>query len=305
MSAVDGTESWTNRGLLGWMEGAFAARGIDEARLSAELLLEGATGQRRVWMYAHADRPASVEELGSLRGMVRRVLDGEPVQYVLGEWSFFGVALKVDRRALIPRSCTEVVCEEALQHARRAGLADREGGALVADIGTGSGAIVLSVLKHLRGARGVATDVSGEALSLAAENAERLGLSDRVAFVEGDGLGAAAGHSWVEGAGGVDLLLSNPPYIPDDEWEAEGMVDEVVRAHEPVLALRGGVEGMDVAGPILEGAAGVLRAGGLVAVEVAASRAGLARGVAEGAGLSGVRVVKDLDGLERVVVGVV
>ncbi|MGP1347276.1 MAG: N5-glutamine methyltransferase family protein [Phycisphaerales bacterium] len=174
---------------------------------------------------------------------------------------------------------------------------------IVADVGTGSGAIALAVLSAAMNARVLATDVSGAALEVARANAASLGLSGRLALAEGDLLGPV--RAWLdrEGLEGVDYLASNPPYIPDGEWEAEGMVGQNVKGHEPEGALRGGADGLRFVRPLLEGAPGVLREGGMVLVEVAASTAEAAARVAEGAGLRDVRVVEDLEGLPRVVVG--
>jgi len=301
MALARDNTTWTNRTLLRWMREAFESRGIEEARVSADLHLERATGTDRIGLYTQADRPASRAELETLRGMVRRTLGGEPVQYVLGEWSFFGTTLAVDRRALIPRPCTEVVCEEALQHIRRSSVDD----AVIVDIGTGSGAIAVSVAKPAPHSRVIATDLSPDALELARENVERHGLSDRVDLVVGDGPSPAEDHRWVREHGGVDLLLSNPPYIPDEEWADPSMVDEVVRAHEPELALRGGADGLSVVAGSFKNGPKLVRGGGLIAVEVAASRANAALSLLDGTGaFMETRVAKDLDGHPRVVLGV-
>lgn len=283
------------------MREAFESRGIDEARVSADLLLERAIGTDRLGLYTQADRPASKAELEALRVMVRRTLDGEPVQYVLGEWSFFGTTLAVDQRALIPRPCTEVICEEALQYIRRSGVDDP----LIVDIGTGSGAIAVSVAKQAPRSRVIATDLSSEALELARENVDRHGLGDRVDLAPGDGPAPAEDHPWVRERGGVDLLLSNPPYIPDEEWADSSMVDDVVRAHEPEMALRGGADGLSVVRRVIRSAPGLLRGGGLIAVEVAASRAQVALSLLEESNaFRETRIAKDLDGHPRVVLGV-
>ncbi len=295
----EAAQRWTNRSLLAWMRETFESRSIDEPRLSAELLLEHATGESRMRLYTHADRPASDTELTALRAMVKRTLAGEPVQYVLGEWSFFGQTLKVDRRALIPRPCTEIICEQALQHAR---TRDTSAPLLVADIGTGAGTIALAVLANLDNAEAIATDPSADALQLAQENADRLNLAERVHFAQGEGLETATRHPRAEQHAGFDYILSNPPYIPDDEWNDPAMVDRIVRDHEPELALRGGPDGMQIAGPIIDAAPNALRPGGMLAIEVAASRADDAANRAEHAGLRDVRIAKDLDNLPRVII---
>lgn len=241
-----------------------------------------------------ADRPASAEERERLRALAGRALKHEPIQYLVGEWWFFGLPFKVDRRVLIPRPETEVIVEEVLQHARRAA-----GEVLAADVGTGSGCIAIAIAKHRKGARVIAVDASSEALEVARENAARHGVSDRVEFVEGDLLRPLMARGDVRGR--VRYLCSNPPYIPDDEWAA---VAENVKRYEPEKALRGGADGLKFVRLVLEGARELLCEGGLVLVEVAEARAGEARRIAEGAGLVGVRVLKDHEGRERVVRGV-
>ena len=120
------TDTWTTRRLLDWMVGAFEGKGVTDPRWSAEVLLEHVLKMERIRLYAHADRPASPEELGELRGYVRRALELEPIQYLVGEWWFFGMPLFVDKRVLIPRPATETLVEEVLQGLKRAGRADEE-----------------------------------------------------------------------------------------------------------------------------------------------------------------------------------
>jgi release factor glutamine methyltransferase len=301
------TKTWTTRSLLDWMRSSFEGHAVDSPRLTAELLLESATGLGRMDLYTQADRPASHDELAQLRGVVRRVLSGEPVQYVLGEWPFFGLRFAVDRRVLIPRDCTELLCEEVIQHARsrpRGGGEPGEG-LVIIDVGTGSGCVAIALAKNLPGATVVAGDVSADALDVAMANAEAHSVGERIAFVRGDGLGPLAASPTVAGAGGADYVVSNPPYIPDGEWNDPAMVDRVVREHEPELALRGGPDGLAVIGPLIRSAPAALKPGGLLAVETAASHFGRVCELIEqqpGLRLEGRR--RDLDGHERVAVAI-
>lgn len=283
------------------MTEAFTQKGLDAPRLSAEVLLAHVIGCERLRLYMDVDRPANDIERAALRDLVKRAMDDEPVQYLTGEAWFFGLRLKVDRRVLIPRPCTELIVEQVLHHCKsRPGFGGKTGeGVLIADVCTGSGAIALALAKHLAGARVVATDISAEALAVAAENAESLGLSDRVELVEGDLLGALTEHPTAGQEGELGFLVSNPPYIPDDEWEA---VPANVREHEPVLALRGGMDGLALVRPLLTDGPRLVKAGGLVLVEVAASRAGEALAIAEqNPRLKNAEVLRDLEGLDRVI----
>lgn len=288
---TNATEAWTTRRLLDWIAAAFAERGLDSPRLSAEILVAKVLGTERLRLYMDPDRPAAPDERETLRALVKRALAHEPIQYLTGEGWFFGLPFTCDARALIPRPSTETLVEHLLQHARRS-----DAGPLrkIADVCTGSGCIAVAFAKNLPEAEIIATDLSGEALALAAENAERHGVSDRVRLVEGDLLAALDGET------GFDAIVSNPPYIPDHEWDD---VAPNVRDHEPTLALRGGPDGLDLVRPLLEGVAALLRSGGWIAVEVAAVHARDAATIASDAGLADVVVLQDHEGLDRVVAG--
>lgn len=296
---------WTTRKLLAWMGEAFTKKDLDSPRLLAELLMAHVVGCDRLKLYMDQDRPATPLERESLRDLVARALKHEPVQYLVGEAWFFGLPFKVDRRVLIPRPCTETMVEYVLQH-HRATHGPSEGesrnrgdGVLFADVCAGSGAIAVALLKNLPGARGVATDISNEAINVTRENAARHGVTDRLDVLQGDLLKPLRDFA-PTADGSLDYLVSNPPYIPDDEWP--GQVDRNVLDHEPHVALRGGVDGMSFARPILRDGAVLLKAGGMILVEVAASRAGQALEVARSnAMLKDARVLKDHEGLDRVV----
>jgi len=295
-------QTWTTRKLLAWMGEAFTKKGLDSPRLLAEMLVAHVLGCERLKLYLDADRPASPLERQMLRDLTARALEHEPVQYLVGEAWFFGLPMKVDRRVLIPRPGTETIVEHVLQHARvQPGFGGSKGeGVLIADICTGSGCIAIALLKHLTGARAVATDISGPALEVAHENAVRHGVSDRLDLLEGDLLAPLHDHPALAAKEELHYLVSNPPYIPDDEWEA---VPPNVKEHEPHLALRGGVDGLDSVRRILADGPRFIRPGGLLLIEVADSRAGIARDmVAATAGLEEARVLNDFEGLPRVVV---
>jgi release factor glutamine methyltransferase len=294
-------ETWTTRKLLAWMGEAFARKGLDSPRLQAEMLLAHVIGCDRLRLYTDPDRPASPLERQTLRELVARALGHEPIQYLVGEAWFFGLPFKVDRRVLIPRPSTETIVEHVLRHARTTpGFGGRTGeGVLLADVCTGSGCIAIAILKNLPAARAIGTDVSGDALAVARENAARHGVVDRLDLLEGDLLEPLQEFPATRAPGTLHYLVANPPYIPDHEWDA---VEPNVRDHEPTLALRAGPDGLRCIRPIVEKGPRFLRAGGLMLIESAASTAEQVRLlVSSHPRLDDPTVLKDFEDLPRVV----
>jgi release factor glutamine methyltransferase len=258
-----------------------AGKGVDSPRLDAEHLLGKALGLSRVQLYMHLDRPLTEPERDAYRELIRRRGEREPLAYVLGEWDFRRLTLAVDRRALVPRPETEIVVERVLA------LLDGKPDPDVLDVGTGTGAIALSIKNERPGARVTAMDLSRDALVLAAENSRRTGLD--VHFVEEDlvkGFGVDA----------YDLVVSNPPYVSPDEVDS---LQPEVRDWEPRLAIVGATQTRDVARHALN----ALRAGGYLVVEVADQRAGEAASMLEELGYEDVRLSPDLTGRERIAEG--
>jgi len=295
---------WTTRRLLDWMTGAFRERGLDSPRLLAELLLAHVLECERLTLYTQADRPATTDEREQLRALVGRALRHEPVQYLVGEGWFFSMPFTVDRRVLVPRPATETIVEHVLQRVRRdcASLGcGPDGESLVfADVCAGSGCVAIALLKHLPRARAVASDLSPDALDVARANAERHNVLDRLTLAQGDLLAPVDARRATLAPEGFHFVLSNPPYIPDHEWDA---VEPNVRDFEPELALRGGADGLDLVRPLLRGAPAPLRPGGELLVEVAASTARNALALAQAeTDLRDARILKDFEGFERVVV---
>lgn len=291
--------TWTTRTLIAWMADAFKKKGLDRPRLLAEDLLAHVIGSTRLKLYTDPERIASEDERAQLRDLVQRALKHEPVQYLVGKEHFFGLQMKVDRRVLIPRPSTQTIVEEVLQHARAAGNVAKGEGVLIADICTGSGCIAIALLKNLPAARAVAVDVSADALTVASDNAHTHGVADRLDLLHGDLLAPLADHPVARSQKSVRYLVSNPPYIPDHEWDA---VEPNVKDHEPHIALRGGVDGLDLVRRVMEGGVPLLESGGVIAVEVAASHAEIAADLARSQSrLRDVRIIADCDGLPRVI----
>ncbi len=292
--------TWTTRTLIAWMADAFKKKGLDRPRLLAEDLLAHVIGSTRLKLYTDPERLASEDERAQLRDLVQRALKHEPVQYLVGREHFFGLQMKVDRRVLIPRPSTQTIVEEVLQHARAqsGGVAKGEG-ILIADICTGSGCIAIALLKNLPAARAVAADLSADALAVATENAHTHQVADRLDLLQGDLLTPLAQHPVARAERSLRYLVSNPPYIPDHEWDA---VEPNVKDHEPHLALRGGTDGLDFIRTVFTSGTPLLQPGGVIAVEVATSHAEAAADLARAQSrLRDIRIIADCDSLPRVI----
>jgi release factor glutamine methyltransferase len=287
---------WTTRRLLEWMRAYFEEREVDSPRHVAELLLAHVIGCERLRLYMEVDRPATPQELTTLRALVARAARHEPVQYLVGHGWFFGREFEVSPATLIPRPSTETLVEHLLQWHRAAPRPSP----LIADIGTGSGCIAVSLAAGVPDSHIVATDILADALDLARRNAERHGVADRIEFRLGPGLEPLTAKGPL--AKRFDVIASNPPYIPDREWEG-GLVGRNVKGHEPESALRGGPEGLDVINPLIDGALPLLASGGRLAVEIADSQRDAVLARAKAAGFSDATVLKDLEGFWRVLVG--
>jgi len=258
-----------------------AARGSETPRLDAELLLAHALGRQRIELYTDFDRPLNAVELARYRELVSRRSRREPVAYILGEWGFRRLLLKVDRRALIPRPETEIVVERCLERLRDVN-APR-----VLDVGTGGGAIALALLDEHPGAAVIAIDVSPEAVALARENAAAAGATVDIRQ-----------HDLRDGLpdGSYDLVVSNPPYVAAEEL-ATLMPD--VRDYEPHVALVG--EG--VAEAVATEARETLAPGGWLVLEVGDGQAPETRALLDRLGYDECRISPDLTGRARVVEG--
>jgi len=283
---VDGTVTWREL----WDETA-ARIGGDAARPRARWLCEEASGYEGTEFADVLDRPATQRTVAALDRMVARYLAGEPLQYVLGSWTFRSVSLMVDRRVLIPRPETEQVVEVALGLARSS-----QRPLTLVDLGTGSGAIALSLAAELplTGVTVWATDASPDALAVARANLSGIGrAAANVHVVEGRWFDALP----AELRGVVDVIVSNPPYVAlTDE------LDAAVRVWEPLDALLAGVDGLDDVRQIVAGAPAWLRPGGWLVVEIGASQGSAVAALAGAAGLADVTVRPDLAGRDRMLV---
>ncbi|MCF7688561.1 MAG: peptide chain release factor N(5)-glutamine methyltransferase [Cephaloticoccus sp.] len=260
-----------------------APKGVDNPRLNAEHLVGHVLGLKRMQLYLQFERPMVESELEQIRQLVRRRAQREPLQYILGSTEFFGVILKVDRRALIPRPETEHLLTLVVEKLTAA--PDR-----LLDLGTGSGAIALALARHYAAARVEGVDLSNEALALARENAVALDLSDRVTFTQSDWFAAIAAGSRYQ------LIVANPPYLSAVETEAT--LDEV-RNFEPKLALTPGETGLEALCTIIGGARDYLGPGGLLALETGTAQHVELKRRFEAAGYRRCEFAPDLTGRPR------
>jgi len=233
-----------------------AARGIESPRLNAEHLIGYALGLPRMQLYLQFERPLMERELETIRVLLRRRAAHEPLQYIVGETEFFGLTLKVDARALIPRPETEYLVSLLTE---RLGTGEVPAPSRILDLGTGTGAIALALASHWDAAQVVALDASSDALALARENAERNGFGDRVAFLESDWFSALASNAEARVGAPFDLIVSNPPYLSAEEV-AESLAE--VKHHEPMRALSPGESGMEALRKIVAEAPRYLRGSG-------------------------------------------
>ena len=263
----------------------FKKKEIDQPRLTAEVLLCHVVGLERIQLYVRFDQPMEEAEVDRYRDMVKKRIEGMPVAYILEEKEFMGHSFKVTPAVLVPRPDTEFLVEAGIRYLKEIEAP------LFLDICTGSGAILLSVLKEVENAKGIGTDLSPEALKIAKENSQRLGVGDRAGFLLGDLL-EPIGERKVHG------ILSNPPYIPTKD--VEGLQVEVLK--EPVMALDGGVDGLDFYRRLLTQASNYLLPNGFLFMEVGIHQAEPVTEIAETLGWKILeKPICDYGGIERVV----
>jgi len=302
------------------LEKRLAATGNGNPKRSVEELAAHVMGCKPLDIYF---REISAKQAMALEAWVARAERGEPIQYIIGHVDFRGVEIRCDSRALIPRSETELLVDAVLKYvdatsSSRSEQKKRDGDVAstlrIADVCTGTGCIGLALAQELPNADVTAIDISPEALALARENAVRLGLSDRIVFVQGNLLsvdatspsryirkerdGDVASTLFAENS--LDVVVSNPPYILSNVWKK---LDSSVKEFEPQLALDGGEEGMDLIIPLVEQAARVLKSGGGLFLEIGYDQGQAVFQCLEKSGFQNIRVIQDYAGLDRIVLG--
>lgn len=276
---------WTIGTILEWTKQYFSTKGIDNPRLDAEILLSHILKRDRLYLYVNYDQPLAAAELAAYREYVRQRAARMPVAYIIGEKEFFGLSFKVSPAVLVPRPETELLVEAVINRLKS------HAKPRVLDLGTGSGAIVISILNKLERATAVAVDISPTALAVATENVERHNLSTAIEFRHGD--------LWQPVSGDVfDAIVSNPPYI--ESSDLAGLAPEV--KHEPMLALDGGDDGLSYYRRLLQTGRNYLAPGGILAVELGAGQAPKVAALAATAGFMVSAVISDYAAIERVLI---
>nr|WP_249159302.1 peptide chain release factor N(5)-glutamine methyltransferase [Bradyrhizobium jicamae] len=273
------------------MAARFKGAGNDSAELDARLLVGAALGLDLTGLITAANRTIAADESERLEAFAQRRLTGEPVARIIGTKEFWGLPLKLSAATLVPRPDTETIVERALELLRSDGVTDNN--LRIADLGTGTGAILLALLSELPNAHGFGTDISTEALATARANAAQLGLADRATFITCDYASA------LDGA--FDLIVSNPPYIPSAD--IAGLAVEV-RDHDPLAALDGGSDGLDAYRALIRQSVGLLAPRAVLVVEAGQGQATDIEALMTAAGLFPAGPPKrDLGGIPRAVSG--
>lgn len=242
---------WTIQRLLAWTTQYFQNHEIESPRLDAELLLAKVLHKQRIFLYTDFEEIVNPEELALFKSFIQKRVKGISTAAIIGEKEFMGLTFHVNEDVLIPRPDTETWLEKVIQYHRNDGAIE------VADLGTGSGAILLSFLYYCKEAKGVGIDISEKALAVAKENGKELAMEERAAWTLGDYIDALPEGELYDG------ILSNPPYIPREDI---AYLQEEVK-HEPMLALDGGEDGLVFYRRLAEKAAAHLKEGGFLAVE--------------------------------------
>ncbi len=286
-------EIWTIQKLLNWMTAYFTQKQLDSPRLSAELLLCHVLGLQRIELYTLHDRVVQQPQLGQLRDLVKRAAEHEPIAYLVGRCEFYSLSLKITPDCLIPRPETELLVEKAVEFLRR-----RPAPRQALDLCTGCGCIAAALAKNCKDLRLTAVDISEAALAAAAENIRRYNLEDSVRLLCGN-----LYEPLIEELDGpcFDLIVSNPPYISDAEYEK---LAPNVKNYEPKQALLGGPDGLEFYRRILEQAGRFLKPDSAVMLEIGCEQGPAVKQMLEQSGLfASVEIHKDLAQKDRIAVG--
>ena len=260
-----------------------ADNNIDDASLEGEILLRHLLGINRTQLFSDLDSVINPAQVESLRKLLERRLSGEPSAYITGHREFYGLDFKVNRHVLIPRPESELLVEKALSLCRSHAMSK------IADIGTGCGAIAISLAKNLPAATIYATDISPQALEVAKENCLRHGLIDKVVLLQGDLLGALPEP--------VDLIVANLPYVREAELPVSGPL-----SFEPEVALNGGKEGLDRISILCRQAGDKLRHNGSMLLEIGQGQTQAVKAMMHDSFPSAlIEVDRDMAGIERVI----
>ena len=270
-----------------WGEAQLLEKGVSNARFDADMLLTGVLNVSRPQLYLEGDRNLSETEAADYRGVILRRAKNEPLQYIMKQQEFMGLSFYVDERVLIPRADSELLVEKWLELVRKEAGQRQDRKIKVADLCTGSGALAISIAYYYPQVEMVGTDLSADALVVAQQNAQCLGVS--VQWRQGDFLEPILGEAW-------DYIITNPPYVSKEEYEQ--CAPEIF--HEPSMAFLGGPDGLDYYRRLAEGVGSILNPQGKLLMEIGCNQAEAVCGLFQTKGFE-TRVFPDLAGRDRVI----
>lgn len=278
-------EIWTIKRVLDFATDYFTKAGIENPHLEAEILLACALNKKRIDLYVQFENALDKDELGRFKGFIQRRKNREPSAYITGVKSFMSLDFIVTKDVLIPRPETEMLVEAAID------ISKEMQNPSILDIGTGSGAVAISIARYVPNSKVTATDISRKALEVAYENAKRHGVSDRINFEAND---------LFPGSGKFDLIVSNPPYIKSDDIKT---LAPEIKDHEPLSALDGGPDGLDHYRRILKEAKCHMTDNGHLLLEVGAGQSKDVTAMAESIlKPAGIKTRHDLNNIERLII---
>lgn len=281
------TDRWTVQRILEWTAGFLKQKGVESPRLEAELLLAFARKCPRIRLYTDFTEPLSDEQRAVMRELVQRRAKREPLAYLVGTREFYGRSFEVGPGVLIPRPETETLIDVCLERI------PSDTASHVVEVGFGSGCISITLARQRPQCHVTATDISSTAMSIASRNVDRHAVTDRVVLMQGDCL-----EPLLKSGVRFDGLVSNPPYIREDERDS---LQPEVAVHEPAEALFAGTDGLDVVRRLIQQAPGILKPGAFLALELDPSQCAEVTALVSAAGFAAARVHKDLAGLDRIV----
>lgn len=290
---IEEKKRWTIRELMQSAIDHFRKYGFDDARLNIELLLSYALGLQRIQLYLNFDKPLTSEELKRFSNLYKRRLQHEPLQYIIGKVNFMGLNFVINTNVFIPRPETETLVEQAILFCQKY---SPDKFIQILEIGTGCGNIAVSLAKFIRNSTVTSFDINSKALEIAIHNATIYGVESKINFFVADVFdddNAILKNSY-------DLIISNPPYIPKDEWY---QLQKEIKDYEPESALTDGDDGMKFYKRVSELVPRILKSGGGVILEVGFGQANKVATLLESAGLERIQIIADLQGIPRVVVG--
>ena len=281
------TDRWTVQRILEWTAGFLKQKGVESPRLEAELLLAFARKCPRIRLYTDFTEPLSDEQRAVMRELVQRRAKREPLAYLVGTREFYGRSFEVGPGVLIPRPETETLIDVCLERI------PSDTASHVVEVGFGSGCISITLARQRPQCHVTATDISSTAMSIASRNVDRHAVADRVVLMQGDCL-----EPLLNSGMRFDGLVSNPPYIREDERDS---LQPEVAVHEPAEALFAGTDGLDVVRRLIQQAPGILKPGAFLAMELDPSQCAEVTALVSAAGFTAARVHRDLAGLDRIV----